>query len=328
MNTEMSPAALAAIEKVQKLLALANDTRGNENEAQSALDLAHRILEQHNLDVASVEAHNKAPGAKRDDAKSAGGLYKWQRKVWEETAKLNMCMYFSIKGLEAGSKYEQRFIGRPENVLMTRLMGDYLQTTIERMAAEWAKDQGYQSRFVRDAIIYREGMADRICDRLSSMRWERVQESRRQEEAARAARQPGEPGTGLVLASVVQSEDDLNQDYLRGWEPGTTARRRAESEARYKAIVARNEQEAKDRAARRLIDPTFDLECKAEEAAKAKADAAWEKKWNRRHSRGYSTRETAEDRRRAHPAHYAGRAAGDKVSLDRQIDGDAKPRIK
>lgn len=322
---ELSPAALAAIDKVTKLLALANDTRGNEAEAQNAMDLAHRILEQHNLDMASVEQKSQAKG-KRADATNTGGLYKWQRAVWEQTAKLNMCVYQSIRGLTAGSKYEQRLIGRAENVLMTRLMAEYLQGAIERIAAEWAKDQGYASRFVKPAIVYREGMADTVCSRLATLHRRRVEENRRKEEEARAAAPRGD-GTSIVLASVIQEEADLNADYLNGYEPGTTARRRAENEAAYAGYREQEAERERVKQARMLIDPTFALQVKAEELAAQKEaernNKRWEKSYNRR---TYGAKETAEDRRRADPAYGEGRERGHDISLDRQVDGDASQR--
>lgn len=322
-DLELSPAAIAAIDKVTKLLALANDGRGNEAEAQNAMDLAHRILEQHNLDIAAIEQRSQAKTNTRKDEQKSGGLYKWQRAVWEQTAKLNMCVYQSIRGLTAGSKYEQRIIGRTENVLMTRLMGEYLQGAIERIAAEWAKDQGYVSRFVKPAIIYREGMASTICERLSSLHYQRVQENRRKEAEARAA-QPTGTGTSIVLASVIQTEADLNQDYLNGYEPGTTSRRRAENQAAWAAYEAKQLALANEKAARRLIDPQFDLECKAEEAAQARRQAKEDAKWNRR---TYSARETAEDRRRNTSEYRSGREAGRNVSLDQQVADKSAPKL-
>jgi hypothetical protein len=326
MQVELNPAALAAIEKVQKLLALARDAGASQGEAQNAMDLATRILEQHNLDIAAVEAKaGRGHSGKRDDRTQTGGLYKWQRQVWKSTASLNMCVYFSLRGLARGSKYEQRIVGRPENVLMTNLMASYLQDAIERNAAAWAKDQGFSSRFVREAVIYREGMADTICYRLNQLRRDRLREAEEKEAAARAAQPAGEPGTSVVLASVIQSEADLNLDYLNGWEPGTTARRRAEADAYWARWDANQKKKAEEKAARRAADPEYDLECKAEEAAEAKREA---KSQARYRSRAYSTRETAEDRRRNHWAAHEGREKGYEVGLDPQVTGHSTQRLK
>lgn len=127
---ELTPEAEKAIDRIQKLLALA---RNNDNEAEAslAMEAAQRMLEAHNLDMALVERKaGGASGQKREDQKTGGGLYKWQRTVWEHTAILNFCRYQSIRGLAKGSKYENRIIGSQVNVLATNVMGDYLQQTI------------------------------------------------------------------------------------------------------------------------------------------------------------------------------------------------------
>jgi hypothetical protein len=345
-DTDLTPAALAAIDKVEKLLRLAKDGRGNENEAQSALDMAHRILEAHNLDMALVErkaGDSAAPHAKREDKTTGGGLYKWQRAVWEETAKLNMCRYFAIRGLARGSKYENRVVGKPENVLMTRLMAEYLQETIERLAAEWAKDNGYSSRFVQPAIIFREGMADTISSRLRALHRERVQEAERKAREQKATQNhPGAAttGTALTIVDVMGSEEDLNNDHLRGWELGRTARERRESEARLNEANRRRDLWQNNRAAymAEFQDDTVD---QAAQQNSDRYDADYElylqgkdtptygKGYKASKSRGggYSYRETAEDRRRAQPSFYEGQDAGRSVGLDKQIDEQRSKRI-
>lgn len=328
MNEELSPQAQAAVDRVAKLMAVARDKAATEGEIQNALDLAHRILEQHGLDMALVERKSgESTGAKRKDKSSGGGLYRWQREVWEETAKLNMCRYFSIKGLNKGDKYENRVVGRPENVLMTELMAQYLQDTIERMAAEWAKDRGYQSRFVREAIIYREGMAETIGHRLRALHRERVAESKRKEEEARASRPQGEPGTGLVLASVIQSEEDLNTDYLLYKEPGTTARERAENERRWAEYRAAEEAKRIEHERRYAEDDEYaaihDALQAAELLARQKSERAEAKRASKRKIPVGYRPENAQDRRRSHSAFFAGSDAGEKISLNTQVAGSS-----
>lgn len=317
---ELNDAALAAIEKVRKLLALAKDKGASEGEATNAMAMASRILEQHNLDMALVErtqGQAGTPHAKRDDKVSGGGLYKWQRGVWEATAKLNMCVYFSIRGLGRGTKYENRVIGRPENVIMTTVMAEYLQQAIERLAAEWAKDQGYSSRFVREAIIYREGMADRIQNRLWTLQYDRKRESQNAKEAQASS---GAPGTALVLVDVISNEEDLNNDYLNNLEPGTTAKRRHERDIEAKRWGAEQAVKNAMHESRLQLDPEYAEQYRLLQLAEKKADEAWNKKYGGRAGRAY--RETATDRRRNHSAYGEGYERGASVSLDRQVGGE------
>lgn len=126
---ELSPEALTAIDKVAKLLAVAKSST-HEGEIANAMSLAMKILEDYGLDMALVERRKGEGGAPahsaRQDTAKGGGLYKWQRKVWKDVAELNSCVYFSIRGLARGSKYENRLVGRTENVLGRRALGRQL----------------------------------------------------------------------------------------------------------------------------------------------------------------------------------------------------------
>ena len=348
MTELLSPQALAAVEKVTKLLTLARDQRGNENEMQAALDMAHRILETHNLDMALVERRagdSTSPHAKREDKTSGGGLYKWQREVWENTAKLNMCVYISIKGLERGQKYENRLVGRPENVIMTRVMAEYLQEAVERLAVGWVQDRypAGTSRFVKEAIIFREGVAERLGERLRSLHEERVRESRikKAEDEARA-KHPGAAGTGtsLVLIDIMGSEADLNNDYMQGLELGTTAQNRREYEARNAAAHAKRTMWKEDRVEFHRV---YSQEDALEMVRQDKRVDDVEKYYRGEHTDTYGPgfkekkvrpsramgwrRENESDRRRGSSAFGQGRVAGDNVSLSAQVGHTKRGRL-
>lgn len=305
MEQQLSTEALDAIKRVEKLLALARDARGNEHEAQNALDMAHQILEKHNLDMAVIES-KKSTGVdgKRDDTRLKGGLYKWQRELWDYTSRLNFCVYYSIRGTAKGSTYENRVIGRPVNVVMTKMMAEYLQQTIERMAREWAEQRGLNI-FCKDAVIYREGMADSISLRLWKLRDQRLKESQ-----DRAARNSGN-GTGreLALTDVASTEDDLNTDYLHGMPAGTTARNRATRVAEHEARKAEHERRMRE-------DANY---AKGYNDAQEKATAEWQERIKNYRASNRAYRETAQDRRRDTVAYRAGRQSGDAVGLDPQM---------
>src|SRR5690606_24873866 len=143
-------------------------------------------------------------------------------------ADLNMCRYWSIKGLTRGSKYEHRVLGSRVNVTSTRIMAEYLQGAVDRMAKQWAKDHHYNF-FARESLAYKEGVSRRLVERLREERRQRIlaDEIKAREARAAASHPSAAPGTALVLVNVIATEQDLNNDYLNGWEPGTTARRKA-----------------------------------------------------------------------------------------------------
>lgn len=317
-NQQLTQEAERAIDRVTKLLALAKNN-DSEAEASSAMDAAMRILEAYNLDMALVERRaGNSSARKREDQKTGGGLYKWQRTLWENVATLNFCRYAALKGLTTGSKYENRVIGSNVNVLSTTLMADYLQATIERMAAQWVRDNypTGTSRFIRDAIAYREGMADRIAERLRILRWDREEESKRARDAM-----PRGDGTALVLADVIHAEQDANDDVMDGLPPGTHAKWRADSAARrakvdadYKALMA-------EREAREAADPALKAQRVADEQkAKAEADAINAKWWAKNGAKYERSQRARTEKGPRSNTYYDGREAGNDVSLDRQVE--------
>jgi hypothetical protein len=341
---DLTPEQQAGLALAEKIAALA---RNNDNEHQAAVASAKlmELCERLNLDMAMIGvsksgAHGN-PGMVRKDTKQAGGLYGWQRDLWKAVAKLHFCRYWSIKGLEKGAKYEHRILGSKVNVLSAELMAKYLQQVVEREGQSYANLRGYNSVFVRDAIAYREGMAKRLVERLEEAREERLREDeRKKREAEAAARHPGAaPGTALVLADVIQNEDDLNEDYLHGYEPGTTARVRAENAARYQEKTRRRRLWTNDREAF-LREFKDDTEAQAEQHHEDKRDQDWQdylagkhtdtwgpgmKKSKPRASRAKEPtiryrKPTAREEREMLSGFREGKRQGDTVNLDRQID--------
>lgn len=335
MNQALTPEAIAVIAKVEKLLALAGNN-DNEHQAQAATAKAMELLAAYNLDMAVIGTSGK--GAQRSDTRLKGGLYQWQRDLWKAVSELNFCLYRSIRGLAKGSVYEHRVIGSHVNVVSTKVMADYLQQTVERLAQQWAKQNGYNSPFVKPAIAYREGMAERLTERLHALRAERLHKD---DEAIKARAKAGdtEPGThhnALVLLDVVQTETDLNNDMLNGYEPGTTAKWRSEWKARQLRATQEADRALQERDAAEAADPALKearlAAEKAEEEYREKlAEAARkreERNAKRRKGDGFRWRqETAQEARRRMGSFSTGYADGNNVGLDQQVGNRKDGRI-
>lgn len=329
------------LEKAEKMFALAKSTT-SEHEAETAMRLGLKLLEDHNLDMAIIDQKSGAKAAGREDKKQSGGLYQWQRDLWSAVADLNMCRYWSIKGLTRGSKYEHRVLGSKVNVVSTRIMAEYLQGAVDRMAKDWSK-ANYVNFFARESLAYKEGVAKRLVDRLKDAREQRIAEDARKEREARAAstHPSAAPGTALVLANVIATEQDLNEDYLWGLEPGTTARHRAEGEARMAANLAAYKAKMAERDAAELADPSLkEARLKAEEAQQIENQKFWEKRDKREAQRvaraeregrdpyaGRTRAPTAAEQRAQMSSHWQGQRDGDQIGLDKQIDEDAKEQL-
>lgn len=326
----------AVISKIEKLLALGQNN-DNEHQAAAAMAKVQAMLEAYNLDMSQIGKSGKGhQGAARKDQTGKGGLYGWQRKLWKSVAELNFCHYLSIKGLQKGSVYEHRIIGSHANVISTEIMAKYLQQTIEKLAQTWAKERGYHSVFVRDAIAYRDGMADRLVDKLAERRNQVLAEERVKEEERKKAEAASGVSTGnaMTLVQVISTEADFNNDYLNGWELGTSAKNRHEDEISWKAYQANMAAEK----ARKLAEwqafqrahPERAAKMVADELAKQKAERLrWDRE-NRKVAKPYRERvraQTAEEKRRGLPAFNDGYCDGDKVGIDTQVDKTKQERL-
>lgn len=324
VNAEIDP---KVIERIEKLLRLAKNNP-NEAEATSAMAKATELLEAYNLEMSDLGSDVRG---KRRDTTKKGGLYTWQRKLWKEVAELNFCYYLSLRGLAKGSQYEHRLIGSHANVVATTVMAEYLQETIEKLAQAWAKREGYGSVFVKDAIAYREGMTERVCGKLQDRRWEIEEEARRaKEEQREKARAEGAPtSNALTILDVISDEADFNNDYLNGWEMGTTARNRAESEARRTASWEEHRRRIAERDADELLHPwKKEARLAAEKRIMDEYNAAEAKRQARRNqAKPRVYRETKEDRKRDSYGFRAGHRDGHQVGIDQQVDRQNTARI-
>ena len=311
--------------KIKKLLALGKSP--NEHEAAAAIAKAQELCATYNLNMAQVEASGKAPqttedtGQKRTKtAMKSKAMYKWQQRLAHYVADVNFCMHFIQESGEwRGGRYVKTpthvFIGREASVVTAQLMYEYLCQAIERLVPI----ANNAERLSRSAMSWKEGCADRLCERLLNQKADTI---RRQEESVRAAQASG--GTGLVLASqYAASEDDLNRDFLYGYEPGTIARQRAESDARWAAL-----REARANAVQAPVEPQPVLTPKeqaAQERQRAKDEERqrkehqrWQERENARQERE-NARQERENARKDWAAYHAGARAGSNIGLDAQV---------
>jgi len=311
------------LNKIRKLLSLA-DNNDNEHQAAAASQKVMELMERHNLDLSMLDAAK--PDGTRDDRKLKGGLYGWQRKLWESSADLNFCKYWSIRGLKEGSSYEHRILGREVNVVSTTILAEYLQNTVERMARREARRTNH-NMFARSMIAYREGIATRLVERLAAKRREKMaEEQRRKDEWAKQH----STGTSLTQIDVAHAEEDYNNDFLYGYPPGTSAKRRAENDA---SIARwREEQRIKNEAhlKRYAEDPKYKAEVDRINKLQQEKDEAWWADYQRKNANRKQRyrQETPEEARRRLHTFEAGYRDGEKVGLDQQVDRRNDPALR
>lgn len=313
---DMTEDQIAAVEKVRKLLALA-DRAGTPEEAASAAAKAQELLEAYNLEMGAVEQAQGVASGRREEMKQRGGMFLYERQLWNQVAQLNFCLYYYgrerywRKDLQRDAyRFHHEIIGRTVNVAATRALGSYLQGAIERLCRERLHERGEGNAqfFSSWAVSFREGAADDIIWRIYDRRQQKLkdEEAKRREDAERSAMAGTSTATALTLQGFTESEKDANLDFIHG--EGYSARRRerqarqaaadAAAEAQYTAWAAAHPEEARKEEAKR-------------EKLRLKAE-------NRREGR---------QRNKNWGAYRAGAEAAKNISIDPQVGTPDRKRI-
>ena len=290
--------------RIQKLLALANDDRGNENEAAAASAKVQALLAEYNLEMSQVQETTDAPDAGRETAEYDDVIvHDWQVDLMSRIAQNNFCLHVTRADYNTAPPTRRHsLIGRGINVLTTRQVYDYLNASMNRL------NPFTDRRRVKARRSWFEGCAERLSTRLYEQRGRSEMESRQ-------ARKDGPRGNGsdLILSEVYSSEDDLNRDFRWGYAPGTTARQRAESMAKWEA--GRAEREAGYRRADAERDAARARETpdqrKRREASEAKEQAQGNKRWDRERRQVSKLRD--------HDAYAMGDNTGRHIGLNAQV---------
>lgn len=305
--------------RIEKLMRTA-EGKANEHEAALALQMAQRMADAYNIDIAGVNTTGKTDARQEDIF--PGGLYPYQRTLYEAISTLNHCLYWSRKGIQRGEKYRHRVVGSKVNVLLTRQMADYLQSTVERITRSEYCHNVANTYFTKNAHLFREGMVDRIVEKINRQRAEDLADAKRRktEEQARSNHPGAATGNALILVDdVIERERIANYDFLYGegaWAKAMAER--AEREERQRKVAAEYEEWKR----------THPEEWAAEQARQAEENAKYyreeARKAKRRKGQVYRYRESASDRKYYSSAYQAGSDRGREVSLSRQVDGGAK----
>lgn len=335
------------LSQIQKLLNLAAKN-SSEHEAASAATKAQELLTRYNLDTAALERNTGVRDGKREESLVKGGVYRFQRQLWKSVAQLNFCLYWTqeyngrredlgAEGTKAGrmrTMKRHRLIGRVVNVRSTMAMATYLEGAIERLAREKLQARGGDTKqlYSRWALSYREGMSDRLVERISERYHEqRDAEAKQARETAQAAAKAGRSGvssgTALTIADVVESEREENRIFRYELEmgPGSWAKK-LKDDAEWQAKWAK--EEADREAAAVAWAAAHPEEVRAREEARRKDDEAWRKRQERNARRrigrvSYGRAERPQDK----GAYYAGRDVGDTIAIDPQVDSGRGRKI-
>lgn len=155
----------AIIEKVQKLRRLARST--NVNEAAAAAAAADRLIQEHGLAEAELQAEGKTE--KEVPVEDSSPLASWRRApTWQRILATRLIQHYDCAGYmrwawAGGEQVLQHcVIGRPTDMSAVRYMYGWLTVEIERLAQlHCGKGRSYLDSFRRGAV---QGVCDKLYE--------------------------------------------------------------------------------------------------------------------------------------------------------------------
>ena len=120
------------IDKIKKLLALANSS--NEHEAALAAAHAQRLLSEHNLAMADVEAKQRPQSADKIETTVAKTLPKWVRNL-----SAGVCTAFDCQAIHHPAQGKMTFIGVGADVQVASYTFAYLDRTVRKLCSSYMK---------------------------------------------------------------------------------------------------------------------------------------------------------------------------------------------
>lgn len=130
------------IEKIRKLLALANSS--NEHEAALAASHAQRLLSEHNLAMADITSEQKPQSADKVEATVSKTLPKWVRHL-----SAGVCTAFDCQAIHHPAIGKMIFVGVGADAQVAAYTFAYLDRTVRRLCSS------YMKHHVNDNVINR-----------------------------------------------------------------------------------------------------------------------------------------------------------------------------
>jgi len=160
------------IERVRKLLAMANDA-SSPNEAAIAAERARKLMDKHSLTQADVEALESGNGtfAEIRTGEARKFMAKWEQWLAVSAASLNDCI--AQRPHVGGGKSKIEFCGEESDAQVAASMFDYLVSTVKRLCSTYMAEQGYTRYNARVGDSYKTGAARAIKAKIEEILAER-----------------------------------------------------------------------------------------------------------------------------------------------------------
>lgn len=182
------------IDRVKKMMALANCTGAAEGERDNALRMAYNLLAKHNLTMNEVDAHNATKEEGRESQQAKFVVYPWARSIASLVGSLFFCNYYFMRS-GSGKQATHCFIGKASNATTAQYMSEFVVKSVCREAARL-----YGSAITPEARCFAIGVVRKLQERIAEIKASLNKESK--------------TGTALALINLDKSEREANSLWL------------------------------------------------------------------------------------------------------------------
>ena len=194
MTTVQATANDKVIDRIKKMMALANCAGASEGERDNALRMTYNLLAKHNLSMNEVEAHNRDKEEGRESQKATFVVYPWARQIAGLVGSLFFCNYYFMRSPN-GKQASHVFIGKESNAATAQYMSEFVVKSVCREAARL-----YGSAIAPEARCFAIGVVRQLQERIAEIKASLNKESA--------------PGTALALANLDKAEREANSLWL------------------------------------------------------------------------------------------------------------------
>lgn len=205
----------SVIDRIRKMLALANDAGASEGERDNAMRAVHAYLAKYNLDLAAVGSTPEKPKlgevAPRHQHRASFYGRPWARLICQGVAELMFCRYVFLTATQAKNTIHV-FIGSHANSVSASLMAEFLVSSVWKEGKRRTREAMAGNAYFRS---FATGAAHRIAQRCVALREAAMRPGGAANPAVRSRpATPQPPGTAIVLADVYEREAAANNAFL------------------------------------------------------------------------------------------------------------------
>jgi hypothetical protein len=182
------------LERVRKMLTLANNEAATEGERDNALRMAHNLMAKHQLDMMDLDEHVREKDDPRGHFQEEGWNLQWCNQIRMHIARLFGAKYFIGKKINA-TRGTHHFVGRESAATTAMLMSDWIIRDTLRKCDKFA---GH--RLTAGGRAFGVGVAGMLSTRINEMLKKKAEEVRE--------------FTGRDLVLLNEDEQEANENYI------------------------------------------------------------------------------------------------------------------